>query len=504
MTAVHETRVCGLPALHAPRDDGGCAAGLVFRVGGADENLAVRGVTHLVEHLALRAAGLEAVHRYRALDDVVTSFSAEGSPEHVADVLNTVCGALRRPPLEHLEEARDALRAEEEARPDAQVRAAAMMRWGATGRGLASYPEIGLDGLDEDLVGIWASAAFTQANVVLWVSGREAPYGLDLALPQGDLPPLPDTAPVLPRTPAWFAVPGTDVVQLTGLVPRGPAADVLGRLLQRALAHELAPSGATAQVRVEAHDARSALVRVLATGTPHLRDGLAGAVVDALARVRWGRLGAGDREAVTLAEHDADRPDHDPALLEARAVDHLLGRPTPSRAERVAALHAVSADAVRAAAEALHDSALVQVPTPGLDWAGLSAVPASSSSAVEGREHPVRGGGRTTLVIGVEGVTLRSAAGLVTVRYRDLAAMESFADGGRWLVGRDGFRVHVEPTVYELGPDEVARIDEAVDAARVVRLPARTADRLPRPAEAPAAARRGLAGRLAGRRGRRG
>jgi zinc protease len=503
---VRETEIGGLPTLHAARDDDECTAGLVFRVGGADENLAVRGVTHLVEHLALREAGVEAHHHRAGLDDVVTGFSATGSPEYVAGVLNAVCGALRRPPLEHLEEEREALRAEELARTDGATRVAAMMRWGATGRGLASYPETGLGGLDEDVVGIWASAAFTRSNVVLWVSARDIPYGLDLALPPGELPPLPPAPTVLPRTPAWFVVPDTDVVHVTGLVPRGPAAEVFGRLVQRALSTELAASGASAVVRVEPHDARLALVRVLAEGTPRIRDGLAGAVVDALARVRWGRLGAEDREAVEQAVRATDRPDHDPELLAARAADHLLGRPTPSREERVAALQSVSADAVRAVAEAFHESALAQVPVPGLDWAGFTAAPSGSSSAVEGREHPVRGGGRATLVIGVEGVTLRSAAGLVTVRYRDLAAMESFADGGRWLVGRDGFRVHVEPTVYDLGPDEVARIDEAVDAARIVRLPARPADALPRPAEThPAAgARRGLASRLPGLRGRRG
>jgi hypothetical protein len=503
--SVRETEVGGLPTLHAVRDDDECAAGLVFRVGGADENLAVRGVTHLVEHLALRAAGVEAVHRRAGLDDVVTGFSASGSPEHVAGVLNDVCGALRRPPLEHLEEEREALHAEELARTDGATRVAAMMRWGATGRGLASYPEVGLGGLDDDIVGIWSSAAFTRANVVVWVSARDIPHGLDLALAQGELPPLPAGASVLPRTPAWFVVPETDVVHVTGLVPRGPAAEVFGRLVQRALSSELAASGASSVVHVEPHDARLALVRVLAEGTPQLRDGLGGAVVDALARVRWGRLGAEDRETVEEAVRATDRPDHDPGLMAARAADHLLGRPTPSREERAAALRGVSADAVRAVAEAFHDTALAQVSVPGLDWAGFAAAPSGSTSGVEGREHPVRGGGRATLVIGVEGVTLRSAAGLVTVRYRDLAAMESFADGGRWLVGRDGFRVHVEPTVYEVGPDDVARIDEAVDPARVVRLPARPQDRLPRPAEAHAGVgtRRGLAARLTGLRGRR-
>lgn len=495
--SVRETRVCGLPALHAERDDDTCVAGLLFRVGGADEHLAVHGITHLVEHLALHGSGVEPVHHRVGLDDVVTGFSVSGTPEHVASVLNAVCAALRRPPLEALEEVREALRAEEASRTDGAGRIMAMMRWGARGRGLASYPEVGLAGLDDDVVGIWSSAAFTRHNVVVWVSAREVPSGLDLALPDGELPPLPATPSVLPRTPAWFVVPESEGVLLTGLVPRGPAAEVLAHLLERAVQVDTGPLEATVTVRCDPHDAELALLQVLLEGPPASREALGGAVVDALARLRWGRLGASDREAVALAVRDTDRPDHDPGLLAARAADHLLGRPTPSREARVAALGAVTPDEVRAAAEALATSALARVPVGGLDWAGFSPAPSSSAATVDGREHAVRGGGRATLVIGVDGVTLRSVAGQSTVRFRELAAMESFADGGRWLVGQDGFRVHVEPTVYEVDAEDVARIDGAVDPARVVHLPARPADRLPRPAgPAGAGARRGLAARL--------
>ncbi len=81
--SVVETEIGGIPVLFAQRDDGVCSAGLVFRVGGADEHLAVRGVTHLVEHLALRAAGLPPAHVRDGLSDLVTRFSVTGTPEQV-------------------------------------------------------------------------------------------------------------------------------------------------------------------------------------------------------------------------------------------------------------------------------------------------------------------------------------------------------------------------------------------------------------------------------------
>ncbi len=137
---------------------------------------------------------------------------------------------------------------------------------------------------------------------------------------------------------------------------------------------------------------------------------------------------------------------------------------------------------MREVSEAFHASALAQVPAGGLDWAGFVAVPTGSGSAVAGREYPVIGGGRAVLLVGPDGVSLRSAAGVVTVRFDEVAAMESFADGGRWVVGTDGFRVHLEPTVFALDEAAVAAVDAAVDPARVVRRPGREAAQLPRPA----------------------
>ncbi len=54
---ITETEVCGIRTLIAPAD-GPLTAGLVFRVGCADEPLSRRGLTHLVEHLALHRQGL--------------------------------------------------------------------------------------------------------------------------------------------------------------------------------------------------------------------------------------------------------------------------------------------------------------------------------------------------------------------------------------------------------------------------------------------------------------
>ena len=59
--AVHRTEVDGVPVFWA--DGPGNAVGqLVFRVGQADEPLPLRGMTHLIEHLALASLGLHLFH----------------------------------------------------------------------------------------------------------------------------------------------------------------------------------------------------------------------------------------------------------------------------------------------------------------------------------------------------------------------------------------------------------------------------------------------------------
>ena len=86
------------------------------------------------------------------------------------------------------------------------------------------------------------------------------------------------------------------------------------------------------------------------------------------------------------------------------------------------------------------------------------------------------------LVVGPDGV---SNAGdnchPATVRYASCVAALSYPDGGRHLIGDDGIVVRVEPTLYQVDPHTVARIDAALPAGVTVPMPARTPDRIPQP-----------------------
>jgi predicted Zn-dependent peptidase len=84
-TTVEFTRtdVDGVWTLWAPAQ-GSLRAGLVFRVGRADETLARGGLTHLVEHLALHNLGLSDHHYNGTTGQIATTFHTHGDPDHIA------------------------------------------------------------------------------------------------------------------------------------------------------------------------------------------------------------------------------------------------------------------------------------------------------------------------------------------------------------------------------------------------------------------------------------
>jgi zinc protease len=85
----------GVPALWVP-GEGKFTAGLTFRVGMADETLAISGITHLIEHLTLYPIGRDGapVRFHGQVDDLTTTFVATGAPADVAVFLEQVCRHL--------------------------------------------------------------------------------------------------------------------------------------------------------------------------------------------------------------------------------------------------------------------------------------------------------------------------------------------------------------------------------------------------------------------------
>ncbi|MGJ5890585.1 M16 family metallopeptidase [Streptomyces niveiscabiei] len=477
---MNSTVTQGIPTLYAPGTSSSeITAGLMFRVGRADETLATAGLTHLVEHLALHRLGLSDLHYNGATANTYTLFHVTGTEAEVVTYLNSVCASLRELPLERLETEKEILRTEAAGRGGSSQ--LPLWRYGAQGYGLSSYTELGTWSLTPDAVRYWAQTRFTRDNAVLWLTGDHVPAGLDLTLPPGTRIPAPPASDALPVTPAY--VHGDDgTVVLTAVVRRSAAAMVFADLFGRALFHDLRQEGGysyQADADYSVRDAAHATITAYADALPKKQDAVTGGFIDTLARLRAG--------TITQQELDSSRAriakqydDPGAGLLPGNALSILLGRPVMSVEERRADLNAVTLADVHEVAQETWSTALMQVPGRGVDWAGFTLAPQYSSTTVTGTTHPSPDG--VTLTIGQEGVSLSTPRGPVTVHYATCAAMTTRPDGSRTLTGHDGFSVTVEPTLYKgITPDRIAAIDASIPSHLVVHLPPRDPATIPQP-----------------------
>jgi len=185
---VHETQVDGVPAVWSDVP-GPLRAGLLFRVGQADERLVEHGVTHLVEHAAIRAAGQK--HGLGgAVDLLKTHFEVWGGEDRVVAGLAALCAALADLPRDGLDVERRVLAAEAAASGGAVANLLLYERCGARGIGVAALDELGLRALDDEAVLEWVARWFVRGNAVLWLSGPP-PSSLRLELPDGDRAAIP-------------------------------------------------------------------------------------------------------------------------------------------------------------------------------------------------------------------------------------------------------------------------------------------------------------------------
>ncbi|HEY0118476.1 MAG TPA: insulinase family protein [Cellulomonas sp.] len=484
---VDTATVDGVPTLLSERD-GPVTGGLMFRVGRDDETLASAGITHLVEHLALYPLNMWDLHHNGQTAGNYTLFHATGTPADVVDFLNGVCAVLRNLPLDRLEVEKAVLRTEAAgSNGGGAFEAMGLWRYGVQGPGLSGPAHEGLALLTADDVAAWACTRFTRDNAVLFLTAGALPQGLDLRLPAGRRFPILLPQETLVRKPAWFPGPAGAVV-IDGLVARGTAASLFARTAERTLFRVLRQERGlsyTVTCSATARTHERTQITVHADALPEKQDAMVRTVVGTLDALRDGGVQDMDLAAARkLLRQEYDTPHLGAVMLPGVAFDLLVGHPTLHPDEARARLEANTAADVTAIAAAFWDDALAEVPNEGLDWAGFVPAPRFSPAEVIGRAYPRYSDPGTVLLLGDQGVSLRMTEGVHTVRYEDCALMWAYADGGRVLVGRDGFQVVVEPTLHRrLTPEMVAAtIDPHVPRAVVRVLPERPADRIPRPA----------------------
>ncbi len=466
----------GVRLLRAHRP-GRTAAGLVFRVGYADETLATSGLTGLVVAIALRAVERPGLDVSASVGPAVTEIGVTGTAERVATTLRDLSRALADLPVRHRESEARALW--ERGGGGSSVPA---WRFGAQGYGLGTY-RLGLHTVGDDDLRAWARERFTGSNAVAWVTGEDVPE-LALPLPPGRVdgklmpaPPVPDSIVPLP---ADAPVGGTEVAW-DAVVPDTPAAQVLAEVARRAVFQGVRQDhGWTYAVSagVGMLDGVRANVRIAAGLREETAAAATGELLDTLGRLRFA---ATDTEVASARAHllaAFDEPHQEAMWLPEDAALTVLGLAVPTPAERRAALAAVTPGDVVGVARQAWETALLVAPV-GQGWAGTKVVRRGAGDPVQGKVFQ-RLDADVDVVVGDGGVTLRRDRTTTTVLFDEAAAVLAFPDGGRILVGRDGAQVRLEPVLHDdFGAGDVVRIMERVPPHLVVQMPERDAPERP-------------------------
>ena len=184
---IHETEIDGVRTFwtDAPAPLVGM---LFFRVGHGDETLRTRGITHLVEHLALQEIGATAYGWNGAVARDHTMFTATGTAEEVADFLRRTCATLENLPAGRFETEVSVLSTEDSQRRYSNYDTLLSTYFGPNGPGLISNPEYALRWVTPAATRTWAESWFVRENAVLGLTGPP-PEGLTLKLASGEYHP---------------------------------------------------------------------------------------------------------------------------------------------------------------------------------------------------------------------------------------------------------------------------------------------------------------------------
>lgn len=479
---LHVTEVDGIPAVWA-EVPGPFTAGLLIRTGFADEPLARRGHAHMLEHLALFGVGRPGEHSNGHVDATTMLLHTTGTGDDVAAFLAQVSRQLVDPPTDRLEDEKGVLRAEQSRRGTHPFSEMQVWRWGMRTYGLESADELGLAAMSADSVREWSRRFVNRSNAALWFTGPP-PAGLRLDLPDGAPVPPPDPwAGVLPSLPAYYRSQAP-ITAVHTLVERDWSGPALARILNNRLVDDLRTTRAAAyspQAGYQPLGAHVAALMVMSDAVEGHDDAVAARVLGVLGELADASTGARAEEVEAhrtealrgLAAGSASRPP-------AAAWELVHGKQPLSDDELRDGLAKLTPDAITTAAARAGEHALAQVPVRAEVPDGWDAAPMSPAEPVSGRLHAHRDTD-ASMTVGPMGVTLRESGSALTVLHSATAALGVWDDGGRVMIGEDGIRLAIEPTMWRDGGAAVAVLDSAVAPEVVIPFGSRPPESVPKP-----------------------
>ena len=483
LARVRRSEIDGVPVFWVDSGRRTLTAHLQFRTGSADETLPTSGLTHLAQHLALRSLPPRGDREVGGSTGLLrTTFHAHGDVSGVRRFLVDVCEWLDGPDLSRVQSEGSVLRQELEAEDRSPHALALLRRYGARGPGLVGFREPALHGASPDAVRGLLHARFTRGNAALVLDGPP-PEGFRLPLRDGPRRPVPEPpASGDPRPAAYVA---DDTMSVSGEVARTPAASVLPELLQRAIRRDLVDLRDQPWATYDSVGLVSAVVAAGFRVAPPLLDQVVEYTHGAVeALCRNGPRAEELAEVVAAAVRRLEDPLTAVQLADAAASDHLDGRTALGPGSYRRALTELDVEDVREVAEEFATSLLLGVPSEATWREGVPLLTGSTP------QHPPRGSShrsrnapadRRRLVVGDGSIHVGGQGTWQGVQLGEVAAVLAAPDGGREVVAADGWTVTLEPTLWRDGDRAVARVDDAVPADRVVPLPERMPEEVPRP-----------------------
>lgn len=469
MTAGFErTRVGGLLAF-VGETPGPVTAGLLFRVGQADETLPRRGITHLVEHLALGGFG-PGEHITGYVDLWLTVAVARGADGEVVGWLDEIVELLRRPPVDRLAAELRILDVEHGATLPNAVNVLIEQLFGATGPGLVGHDELGLRSVRPAHVTAHAARFFTAGNAALLLS-RPLEGVVRIRLPAGPRRPAREPRVIGRDLPMEQELDQKRMA--VGAIVESPAARVLTAVL-RERAWDVVRQDHGLAYGIECGSRPLARERRLIYVTCDA-EGESAATAARLMVEEIRTLAAAGPDAGLLATAQADvargallRP---MARLTAAALDELAWGPRDAPYDILAEAHAVTARDVAEAAAQAADTLFVTVPA-GTTTGLLPPAWLEADAPVEGTRHlrlpRPRNDEARDLVVGAEGLTAYGDEPFTVLFGTCVAAIRERPGGGLVLVGEDGLQVRVEPEDVEDGVRALAEVEAAIDPSLFV------------------------------------
>lgn len=477
MVELHQTEVDGVRCFWVETGRPTLAALLMFRQGMADEPLTESGWLHMLEHLSLHGRGGGALHVNGSVSLLHTTFDVHGPVDGVVDHLAGVTAWLQNPVFHEFDRERGVLRAEAAMRGGTGARAFGW-RYGARGPGVLSHEEPGMGRATPERLAQRAWQVFTTGNAALVLDGPP-PAGLRLTLPEGGLLKPGPAVACEDTLPAAYVEDGGLV--LSGVVTRSATATIAQEILQRALRERLRDHEGAAYAPWATYEPVDGEHAVLLGGSdvlPDLLPTLADSILDLVQRLREHPVPDDWLRETLEAREQAMHDPYFATSLAARAAHyHLMGLPAQTHQEVLEELRATTNDGVRETLTELCDTLLLGVPgkTTWRDQLPMITYP-ETAPRQEGKgfrsvdwpasvEHLAVGPDRLELSVGTTArvVELDRAAGLFV-----------FEDGGRYVIGDDGWGLHVVPSAWRHGPDAVRALDAAVPGHLHLPHPART------------------------------